>query len=493
MTNETTGIMKMNKAKLFFTLLCVAVACSTAAQSLRGHVHAVLENERLFFRAEPDMNSPVTDSISATIRHPVRYSPAKNYDLGLYTAKRFVLLEGAPRGWRKVGLEKKNAYANRYDKVEIEQADIVTRYVDEESFNKHVVAEYRVKNDSSRIAIYSAPDRGAKTGDSIASTYRGGYGGGDVPGYFYTRETGKDGWFALAGIEYVTHYENEIKTLGVQIPVLVPVPFYVTRDRVEEEAEPYLITLGPEPRRVNPNAFPLWIFWLTVAGIVFMLLGRFRIFLQLPLLTVIFAMELHYFMIREKDFWWCEFDTMGWFKAILFFLLSLGAIFMQFKMFFSVLGDIKAMSRPFNTFIGTILYAAFIIVMLVYAIFAGEVSNRMLITVSLIFLVVQEIIIIAALRKNPVAMAVTMIFLPLGMFALVITSLKFFAVLALFTIVGLVFYAWAMSSGDGSGGTYKYGADDSTIIDGHGNILHRVNDSDLSDSDTVNYRGKKYR
>ncbi|MDR2882261.1 MAG: hypothetical protein LBU98_00550 [Alistipes sp.] len=109
------------------------------------------------------------------------------------------------------------------------------------------------------------------------------------------------------------------------------------------------------------------------------------------------------------------------------------------------------MSRPFNSAIGTTIYAAFIIGALIYAIFAGEIDNELLIILSLIFLVVQEIIIIVALRRNPIAMIATLIFLPLGMFALVITSLKFFAVLALFTIVGLVIYAWARSGSNGAG------------------------------------------
>lgn len=213
-----------------------------------------------------------------------------------------------------------------------------------------------------------------------------------------------------------------------------------------------MITIERELTREDAGKIPKWILWLTLSCIVFLPMNRIRIFVLLPLLTAVFAMELYYFMVLEEDFWWCSFDTMGWFKAILFFLLSLGVIYMQFRMYFAVIADIKEMSRPFNTAVGTTIYAAFIIGALIYAIFAGEIENKLLIVLSLVFLVIQEIITIVALRRNPVTMLVTLIFLPLGMFALIITSLKFFAILALFTIVGLVFYAWARSGSNATGG-----------------------------------------
>ncbi|MDR2882262.1 MAG: hypothetical protein LBU98_00555 [Alistipes sp.] len=93
---------------------------------------------------------------------------------------------------------------------------------------------------------------------------------------------------------------------------------------MEENAAPFTITIEKEPTGTDAGKIPQWILWLTLACIVFIPMQRIRIFVQFPLLTAIFAMELYYFMAMEEDFWWCNFDTMGWFKAVLLFLLSLG-------------------------------------------------------------------------------------------------------------------------------------------------------------------------
>lgn len=87
------------------------------------------------------MNSRITDSISAAFNYPVQYNPVENYDLGFYTAKHFVLLKDAPEGWYRVGLQKMVAYANKHNRVEIEQVELVVlRYFDKDNFNKYAIA-----------------------------------------------------------------------------------------------------------------------------------------------------------------------------------------------------------------------------------------------------------------------------------------------------------------------------------------------------------------
>ena len=142
----------------------------------------------------------------------------------------------------------------------------------------------------------------------------------------------------------------------------------------------------------------------------------------------------------QYGFWFCEPDSVGWIKAIFFTAVTLIVVIIEFNMFFSLLSQIKASSRNFNTSIGILLFTLIALVMFVYAIFSGGLSdteNTWLIYALLGTQVLQIIVSAVPLRRFPLYALMIIIFIPLGTFAILLTALSVFKFLVFFAIIGL--------------------------------------------------------
>jgi MFS family permease len=193
----------------------------------------------------------------------------------------------------------------------------------------------------------------------------------------------------------------------------------------------------------------VWFPWLVLGGIVLYFLlsllltntPRLALAVKYLILTFVFLIEVVYIALLGNDFWFCEPEQVGWLKAILFTLVTLGVVFVEFNLFFSLLAEMKTESRDFNTSIGVILFTVIALVMFVYALFSGGLSdeeNMWLIYALLGTQVLQVIISAVQLRRYPLFALMVILFIPLGTFAILLTALSVFKFLVFFAIIGLV-------------------------------------------------------
>lgn len=127
----------------------------------------------------------------------------------------------------------------------------------------------------------------------------------------------------------------------------------------------------------------VWFPWLVLGGIVLYFLlsllltntPRLALAVKYLILTFVFLIEVVYIALLGNGFWFCEPEQVGWLKAILFTLVTLGVVFVEFNLFFSLLAEMKTESRDFNTSIGVILFTVIALVMFVYALFSGGLSD----------------------------------------------------------------------------------------------------------------------
>lgn len=245
------------------------------------------------------------------------------------------------------------------------------------------------------------------------------------------------------------------------------------------------------------NNFPTWILILLGFNVfVILFLGSFpkvQFFLDYCSLLSVFMLEVIFIVLLKADFWWCSPDQIGWIKAILFFLLSLALSIYQFFRFFNIVNKIKEKSKRFNTSIATILLAIVVVMILINDFVDGMIDQK-LINLLIGTQILQVVISTIQLRKYPLYALMVLLLFPIGTFGILLTFMRLFAFLCFFGLLAFVFYCWASSSTDSNGKkSYQFGANDSTITDSSGNVYDRIGDADLSDSETVNYRGNKYR
>ncbi len=257
--------------------------------------------------------------------------------------------------------------------------------------------------------------------------------------------------------------------------------------------------------------FPLWILILLAANFVGTVvlamakLDRVRLAFDYLTMLAVFVLELLYIVVQEGTFWWCEPEQMGWFKAILFFLVTLGLAVWQFKKFFYVINTISEHSRPFNTWVGVTLFTAVTVVMLVYAIFTGgldDEQNRILIYVLVGTQALQMVISAAQLRRYPLYALMVLVFIPLGTFAVLLSFLRMFAILCFFAIIWFVMRSFAAGQGGGAsvgagGGKGGYIQEGDSIKDANGIYYDRMPDdqgfADYSGFDIVHWNGAHWK
>lgn len=170
------------------------------------------------------------------------------------------------------------------------------------------------------------------------------------------------------------------------------------------------------------------------------------------IMIVMFALEIFYAAFAGYDFWFCDPEEIGWLLAILWTIVSLGAIFIQYTMFMGMLGQMMDRSRHFNVSTGVILFTVIVVVMFIYAIFSGGLSdkqNTWLIITLLGTQVLQAVISFVQLRKYPVYALMALILIPLGTFAVLLMALSVFkfAVLVALILLALGGIGTSKSSG----------------------------------------------
>ncbi|GAB6011403.1 hypothetical protein [Viscerimonas tarda] len=210
-------------------------------------------------------------------------------------------------------------------------------------------------------------------------------------------------------------------------------------------------------QQLNSSDMHLWIMWLTLFYFACAFLGKGRdniLLFGIEYLTLMtaFVMELIYFGFLENDFEWCNWDRLGILKALGGFIVSAIIIWIQFKGYFNLIRQIKLFSRPFNSYIGTLLLGAFLLVIFIIGGLSGaDMDDWWVSAVVIAALVIQEIIIIVKLRHNPVIMVAALLFLPIGICGFLLTFFKFLGFAIIVAIIGIIFYGIGQGSGSSAG------------------------------------------
>ncbi|MDR1887114.1 MAG: hypothetical protein LBQ70_04285 [Prevotellaceae bacterium] len=205
--------------------------------------------------------------------------------------------------------------------------------------------------------------------------------------------------------------------------------------------------------------------WLSIPMIVLILLAvnllcifmgavpRLQAFIEYITLLGAFGLEFVYFLLLDRDFWFCNFDTQGWLRATLMFLLSMLALVVQYYRFMALLRHVMELTRPISTFIGLTLLKYWVIFFIVISIFngnkLGDTSGAICVFGIMIMQIVQMLVTLRQLRSTPLVALGMAILLPLGALAILFSFIKILATAILFAIVGFVIYAWATSKGTG--------------------------------------------
>ena len=196
----------------------------------------------------------------------------------------------------------------------------------------------------------------------------------------------------------------------------------------------------------------LMVLYFIVAG-VFRNREKLSFAVRYIIMVAMFALEIFYAAFAGYDFWFCDPEQIGWLLAILWTLVSLGVVFMQFKLFMGMLGQMMDLSRSFNVSAGVILFTVISVVMFIYAIFTGGLSdkqNSWLIITLLGTQVLQAVISFIQLRRYPIYALMAVILIPLGTFAVLLMALSVFKFAVLVALILLALGGIGTSKGSGA-------------------------------------------
>jgi hypothetical protein len=434
-----------NKSFLI-VLLCALCGLQAMAEKVEytGHRHELSKKDViLYFREAPNFNSPVTDTMSA-----------HTATTGIYTVDFFIVLsdESVPKAWRKVALIKAEIYTkNKKGDKECRWLYSIVRYIDDNSFRKNVLAiyftNYFLGNDGRLVNLYAQPNENAAVVEKIPK--------GKELLLSYTND---DQWFTYPkikkGVSY-TYYVNKknLEESARPSDMTYEAVYEKENSSITEKISDLLDHIGIEG---DGHSLPYWILCLTIFCWLCKFLGiypRLRLGLQYLSMTAVFVMTIVYFGLFGKGMWWCDFFQKRWWEATLFFILTAVLIYIQFKNYFSVVKQIREFSRPVNLYIGILILGILTVLALVYSLFAGwnsDWNGGTSIVIAAVF-AIQLIVIVVQLRKYPLLMLMALIFVPLGVCALLLVSVKFFIWLVFVAIIVLAIAAFVGGVGNGRG------------------------------------------
>jgi hypothetical protein len=476
----------MRKFLAFAALITFAlgtVSCSDFSgiesdfDELEGAYYEVLGKEKMYFRAEPDMSSPVTDSITTAFDYPRQYEPVENYEKRVYASRHFIIMDGAHEGWRKVGLELVKPYDNRHGRVALGQVGRVVRYVDEASFNKYAVGEYMIKDADSKIAIYSAPNPRAATGKSITSEYSD---AGILDGYFQIKKADRAGWYMLAATEYFTIPMNNSGSVGTKYPYPVTTTRYLSQKELEENATPWIVAIEKGPGTRMDGKLPKYLIF-TILG----LLAIATLFMKRGLeegkglirycliFCAVCVLELWHFEWLDAGTWFATRKVVGWWWTIAGFVIAVVALIWQIMMFWDVLeitGPKEGMGHGFGMW-ATLVWMGLVVLKIVMG-GGSDLSDEML----WLFVILQGVHVISILvrgrRHFGLALVCSFVWL-LGAYSLVTVVRNLaaaYVVVLVFMILGRAASESSSSSGSSDSG---HKSDELNKADNWGGTLNR--------------------
>jgi hypothetical protein len=403
------------------------------------------EGATLYFRGEPSYSADITDTLTSV----------RNDDLGYYLDWCFCLLEEVNAEWVKAGLFLKERYLTNQHYYATRDIRHYVRYIDKASLRKGAAFRYWINRDV-RINIYGEPD---STG-AVQTVIKGLSGPAD-PRTLYVHYADKDAPWRRVNMSEWQMDKIEKMQVYAEAKVLDTCTTLIGRefnDGKSHDSESF--------SSMTRDSVHIWLLWLLIANFVLSIFSvrAPMIWLTINLLTLlpIFALEAYYIVLLDEKFWWTNFDTMGWIKAGLYLLLSMVALYWQYRQFNAVIRMVKETYNSFNTSIGTLWFVIAVIVLGILSYINGwdlewgEFSKPLIVLV--ILQAIQMIVIFVGLRRYPLMAILIAIFVPLGALATLLTFIRLLADMILFTIVGGVIYAWSQSGGNYKGsGTRRRG------------------------------------
>lgn len=431
----TTRTLHRNLKRALFLVFTLHFSVLAYCQTYPYVRHDVLPKDHVYLREPPGMDQPVTDTVGS--------GPVNT----LY------MIDNSDPKWVKVEIIK-TIVVDEYKRIQDYEAVFVPRYAERASFEAATACEYKV-TEGKEILLRERPNIQSKVADTLKSNV-----------VFQVMGPRSRQWVEVGVTKYVHKYNRRGKITGVD---KVDYTYYMTQKDFSSgtyanevdlsDYEPDLIEkFGVIQEKITKTVTrtigrhidsEVWFPWLVLGGIVLYFLlsllltntPRLALAVKYLILTFVFLIEVVYIALLGNGFWFCEPEQVGWLKAILFTLVTLGVVFVEFNLFFSLLAEMKTESRDFNTSIGVILFTVIALVMFVYALFSGGLSdeeNMWLIYALLGTQVLQVIISAVQLRRYPLFALMVILFIPLGTFAILLTALSVFKFLVFFAIIGLV-------------------------------------------------------
>lgn len=378
------------------------------------------------------------------------------------------LLEGGDPQWVRLEITVPVGVYDRRGKARGVDFEYVERYANRKDFFAGTSSSYLV-NDGAVLNLRGSASASAPVADTLAAgglfkvlgapsgqwvkvSYPGMVKKVDRKGKIVYEEEYRDGYAALSDIE------NKTRTVIAETMPIVTHPAGGMGRALDSLHGSILDKVGAKLDSVMDLevTFPyivlgLMVLYFIVAG-VFRNREKISFAVRYFIMVAMFALEIFYAAFAGYDFWFCDPEQIGWLLAILWTLVSLGVVFIQFKLFMGMLGQMMDLSRSFNVSVGVILFTVIAVVMFIYAIFTGGLSdkqNTWLIITLLGTQALQVIISLVQLRRYPVYALMAVILIPLGTFAALLMALSVFKFAVLVALILLAL--GGIGAGKGSG------------------------------------------
>ncbi|NDW08654.1 hypothetical protein [Dysgonomonas sp. 520] len=212
------------------------------------------------------------------------------------------------------------------------------------------------------------------------------------------------------------------------------------------------------------RSIPIIVLVLLIINILAIFLSsipKLQVFVEYITLLGAFGFEFIYIFLLGENFWFCNPDTMGWFKATLFFIPTISLLVLQYYRFLNLLQHIQQFTRPISTFMGVSFFKYWIILFFVIAIICGGDPPNDLASICVIGIgviqIIQFVVTLIQLRHTPLVALGTAIIIPLGMLAVIFCFLSILGTALLFAIVGLIIYGVAVAKGGNASIDNGYG------------------------------------
>ena len=211
------------------------------------------------------------------------------------------------------------------------------------------------------------------------------------------------------------------------------------------------------------------------------------------ILFFISVLELLYFFALDGNEWFCFPGTVGWFRTIFNFVLYGGIVILQYVVFNMLANRITQRGTYGGYRIGIISAVVAIFILLLHVHYF-ETSDILHIAGLIILIGGQTVQFVVNVARYGFMYGTTVSLTYMICFSAFLITLAHFLGLLLIVYLGYcLISAFVSMHTDSASDEYRFGADDSTIIDRSGKTYDRIGYYDLSNNTTVTFRGNKYR